>query len=61
MDDRLYWASRDDLVNNATTKQTMVLVLDLLGNLKDLEEEKPKLKKLYEEFKFNLNEIMRDW
>jgi len=37
-----YWKIRDKCVNELDTENTMRLVLDLLGNLKDLEEEKEK-------------------
>lgn len=58
--EKTYWELRDRVVNELDTENTMRLVLDLLGNLKDLEEEVEKTK-LYDGFKFDLNEITRDW
>ena len=60
MEEEKYQEIRDKVVNEMPTQETMNLVLDLLGNLKDLEEEK-EMSKEYGNFKFDLNEITKDW
>lgn len=39
MDKKTYWEIRDRIVNEMGTKQTINLVIDLLGNLNDLQDE----------------------
>lgn len=59
MKEKEYWELRDKVVNGMGTKQVINLVIDLLGNLKDLEDEVisdyPFLKKDYK----RLNEFIK--
>lgn len=59
MQENQYWEIRDKVVNELDTKNTINLVIDLLGNLADLQEEvtqlNPNLKEDYKRLIEQLN------
>lgn len=58
MNEEEYYKIRDKIVNEMDTEKTIWLVVDLFGNLMDLEEdiEDEKILEMYEDLKLFIND-----